>query len=173
MFEIEYEFREKDLIHFNELRLKNDVELQNTLRRNRLFVPGVLLFIGLFFYVYYVDMKTTLYITVLAIVWSFVSPYFTKTDMRRQIIDRYTEAEKKAMFGVHKLKIEPDYLHEQSPGGKHNTPWVDMLRVERLKDYVHIYTAIDAAIVIPVETIKSGDLKAFVKQAESMIERLG
>jgi hypothetical protein len=77
------------------------------------------------------------------------------------------------MFGIHSLKIEPEYLLEKSPGGKHKTAWSDILRVERHKEYVYIYVDIDAAIVIPRETVKSGDLKAFVKQAESLIDRLG
>ncbi len=172
MFEIEYEFREQDLVHFNEMRLKNDLEMQKTIRRNRLMVPGIMLFIGLFYYVYYVDMATTAYITILALIWGIVSPYFMKMDMRRQIMNNYTEAEKKAMFGIHKLTIDQDYLLEESPGGKNKTPWSEMLRVDHLKDYVHIFIAIDAAIVIPRETVKSGDLKKFAKQAASMIERL-
>ncbi len=78
------------------------------------------------------------------------------------------------MFGIHSLKIEPEFLQEKSPGGKkHNTPWKELLRVERHKDYVFIYVDIDAAIVIPRETVKKGDLKAFAKQVESMIDRLG
>jgi hypothetical protein len=38
---------------------------------------------------------------------------------------------------------------------------------------VFIYVDIDAALVIPRETVSKGDLKAFAKQAEGMIERLG
>lgn len=172
MFEIEYELREEDLLHFNEMRLKDDVEMQKTLRKNRLLVPGIMFFIGLFYYIFYVDMMTTAYITILALVWMIVSPYFLKMDMRRQIMNNYTEAEKKAMFGVHKLTIDQDYLLEKSPGGSSKTPWADMLRVDYLKDRVHIFIDIDAAIIIPVETVKSGDLKKFAKQAESMIDRL-
>lgn len=173
MLEIEYEFREEDLVHFNELRLANDLEMQKKIRQNSLFVPGVMLFIGLFYYIYYVDMMTTAYITVLAIAWAFASPFIMKIDMRRQFFNKYTEAEKKAMFGIHTLTIEPEFLQEKSPGGKHKTPWQDMLRVERHKDYVYIYVDINAAIVIPRATVAKGDLKAFSKQAEGMIERLG
>lgn len=173
MFEIEYEFREKDLIHFNEMRVAENEALQKKMRQNRMLVPGVMLVIGLFYYVYYMDMMTTAYITLIALAWVFVSPFYLKYDMRRQIFKNYTADEKKGMFGIHQLKIEPEYLFEKSPGGKHKTPWNEMLRVEKHKDYVYIYIAIDAAIVIPRETVKTGDLKAFVKQAESMIERLG
>ncbi|MDD1621619.1 MAG: YcxB family protein [Methylococcaceae bacterium] len=173
MLEIEYEFREQDLVHFNELRLADNLEMQKKIRQNRLLVPGVMLVFGLFYYVYYVDMMTTAYITLLALGWGIASPFIMKIDMRRQFFNKYTEAEKKAMFGIHSLTIEPEYLQEKSPGGKHKTPWSEMLRVEKHKDYVYIYVAIDAAIVIPRETVKKGDLKAFAKQVESMIDRLG
>ena len=173
MFEIEYEFREEDLVNFNELRLKNDPEMQKTIRKSKMMVPGAMLLIGMFYYVYYGDMKTTAYIAVLAVAWGVVSPYVLKMDMRRQFLDKYTEKEKLDLFGLHTLKIEQDYLAEKSPGGKHKTYWKDMLRVDYVDKYVHIFIDLDSAIVIPVETIKSGSLEKFAEQAESMIERLG
>jgi hypothetical protein len=132
-----------------------------------------MLVFGMFYYVYYVDMKTTAYITLLALCWGIASPFIMKIDLRRQFFDKYTEAEKKAMFGIHQLRIDHEFLLERSPGGTHKTPWSEMLRVERHKDYIYIYIYIDAAIVIPRETVTKGDLKAFVKQAEGMIDRLG
>ena len=173
MFEIEYEFREEDLVHFNELRLKNDPEMQKTIRKSKLLVPGAMLLIGMFYYVYYGDMKTTAYIAVLAVAWGIVSPYVLKMDMRRQFLEKYTEKEKLDMFGRHTLTIEQDHLAEKSPGGKHKTYWKDMLRVDYVDKYVHIFIDLDSAIVIPVETIKSGNLEKFAEQAESMIDRLG
>jgi len=171
MLEIEYEFREEDLVHFNELRLKDNPELQKKIRQNRMFVPGVMLVFGLFYYVYYVDMVTTAYITLLALGWGIASPFIMKLDMRRQFFNQYTKDEKKAMFGMHSLKIEPEHLLEKAPGGKHKNPWSEILRVEKHKDYIYIYVDIDAAIVIPRATIKSGDLKTFIKQVETLIER--
>lgn len=173
MFEIEYEFREEDLVNFNEMRLKNDPEKQKTIRKSKLLVPGAMLLIGMFYYFYYGDMTTTAYIAVLAVVWGVVSPYVMKMDMRRQFIEKYTEKEKADMFGIHTLKIEQDHLAEKSPGGKHKTPWKDMLRVDYVDKYVHIFIDLDSAIVIPVEAIKSGDLEKFSDQVEKMIERLG
>ena len=174
MLEIEYEFREQDLLYFNELRLKGNEELQKKIRQNRLFVPGVMFFIGLFYYVYYVDMTTTAYITLLAAAWGIGSPYIMKMDFRRQFFSQYTAEEKKALFGMHTLRIEPESLFEMGPSGKKvRLPWQDMLRVEKHKDYVFIYVDLYEAIVIPRATIKKGDLKAFTKQAEGMIERLG
>jgi hypothetical protein len=172
MYEIEYEFREEDLVHFNELQLKNDEQLQKSIRNRKLLVPGVMLLVGMFYYIYYVDTITTAYIALLAIAWAAINPYVTKMDMRRQFLGKYTDKEKADMFGKHTLKIEQDYLAEQSPGGKHKSYWKNMLRVEYLEDYVHIFVDLDSAIVIPIETVKSGDLDKFSSQAESMIERL-
>lgn len=172
MYEIEYEFREEDLVHFNELQLKNDEQLQKSIRNRRLLVPGIMLLVGMFYYIYYVDTMTTAYIALLAIAWAVINPYVTKMDMRRQFLGKYTDKEKADMFGKHTLKIEQDYLAEQSPGGKHKSYWKNMLRVEYLEDYVHIFVDLDSAIVIPIGTVKSGDLDKFASQAESMIDRL-
>ncbi len=172
MFEIEYEFREEDLVHFNELRIKDDQLLQKDITKNRLLVPGVMLLIGLFYYIYYADMMTTAYIAFLAVGWSIMTPYVTKMDLRRQFLSKYTDKERLDMFGIHKLRIEQDYLAEQSPGGKHKNFWKDMVRVDYLEKYIHIYLDLDSAIIIPKETLKSGDLQKFAKQSESMIERL-
>jgi len=172
MYEIEYLFREEDLVHFNELCLKNDIELQKSLRKHKMVVPGIMLLIGLFYYIYYADMMTTAYITLLSVGWGIFSPYAIKMDMRRQFLEKYTDKEKADIFGLHSLKIEQEYLSEKSPGGKHKTPWKDMLRIDYLDKYVHIFIDLDSAIVIPIETIKSGDLKKFSEQAESMIDRL-
>ncbi|NBV75835.1 MAG: YcxB family protein [Methylococcaceae bacterium] len=120
MLELEYEFREKDLVHFNEQRLASNVDMQKKIRQSSMLVPGVMLVFG----------------------------------------------------RIHTLTIEPEFLLEKSPGGKHKTLWKEMLRVERHKDYIYLYVAIDAAIVIPRETVTKGDLKAFAKHAESLIDRL-
>ncbi len=173
MFEIEYEFREEDLIHFNELQLKNDIEMQKNIRKNRIYVPAIMMLIGLFYYVSYGNTMTTIYITLLAGGWAIVSPYTMKVDMRRQMLEKYTIAEKEGMFGLHTLKIEADHLAEKSPGGKHKTPWKEMLRVDYLEKYVHIFVDLNVAIIIPIETVKTGDLKKFAEQAENLIDRLG
>lgn len=173
MFQIEYKFREEDLLYFNEQRIKVDPILQQAIRKNRLFVPGVMLIIGLFYYIYYADMMTAAYVAVLAVIWSFVSPYVMKLDMRRQILEKYTEAEKKSMFGDYKLSIEPDYLLEKSPSGKHQMTWYELVRVEYVEKYVYIYIDLNTALIIPVETMISGDLEKFAEQVEDMIDRLG
>ncbi|NOQ34583.1 MAG: YcxB family protein [Methylococcaceae bacterium] len=172
MFEIEYELREEDLVQFNEMRLKNNSDIQATLRKNSMFVPAVMMFIAMFYYFYYDDMPTTIYVTVLAVGWGIVSPYIIKMDMRRQILEGYKKEEREAILGEHKLVIEQDDLLDKAPGGKHRMPWEDMVRVEYVKNYVHIYTDLDSAIIIPVKTLIKGDLEKFADQADKMIERL-
>lgn len=172
MFEIEYEFREQDLVHFNEMRLKNDEEMQKNIHRNRMMLPAALLVVGMFYYLYYADTMTTIYIIFMAVAWFFTSPYVMKMDMRRQFLEKYTEQEKADLFGTHTLKIEADYLAEKSPGGKHKNYWKNMVRVEFSEEYLYVYLELNAAIIIPLETIKSGDVDKFAEQADSLIERL-
>lgn len=172
MYEIEYELKEEDLIYFNELLLKDNQELQKNLRKNRLFVPSIMFFIGLFYYFYYGDMITTAYISLLAVGWGIISPYMMKMDMRRQFLESYTETEREGMLGEHLLRIDQNELFEKSPGGKHKTPWRDMLRVEYLEKYIYIFVSMDSAIIIPLDTVKNGDVDKFAQQAEDMIDRL-
>jgi len=174
MFEIEYEFREQDLIHFNEmLYMKND-EIQQNIKKNRWIVPGIMGLIGAFYYFYYADMKTSIYIIAIATLWALFSPKIMRLDFHRQILKSYTDKEKKAMFGTYTLTIDPanpKFLQEKSPSGKHKMAWDELVRVEYGKRYVYIYITLNTALVIPVDTVKSGDLEAFAEQADKMIER--
>lgn len=174
MLEIEYEFREEDLIHFNELQISRSEEIQKNIRKNRLIVPGVMALIGLFYYMYYRDIMSAGYVMLFAVLWSLLSPRILILDMRRQILTNYTDKEKVNMFGIHTLTIDPanpKYLLEKSPGGKHKMAWEDMVRVEYGKRYVYIYLDLKTALVIPVDTVKKGNLEQFAAQAEKMIER--
>ncbi len=173
MLEIEYEFREEDLIHFNEIQFTRSEEIQNSIRKNRLIVPGIMVLIGFFYYIYYGDMKSSGYILVLAVLWAVLSPKIMMLDFRRQILTNYTDKEKVNMFGTYTLTIDPanpKYLFEKSPSGKHKMAWEDLVRVEYGKRYVYIYISLNTALVIPVETVKKGNLEQFAAQAEKMIE---
>ena len=93
MFEIEYEFREEDLIHFNEIQLMRSEHIQSNIRKNRLIVPGVMLLIGAFYYFYYQEFMSAGYIVILAILWALLSPKIIMLDLRRQILKNYTYKE--------------------------------------------------------------------------------
>jgi hypothetical protein len=174
MFEIEYEFREEDLIHFNEIQFMRNEEIQSNIRKNRWIVPGIMGLIGSFYYFYYGDMASSGYIVVIAILWALLSPKIMMLDLRRQILKNYTAKEKLNMFGTYTLTIDPEnanYLLEKSPSGKNKMAWSELVRVEYGKRYVYIYINLNTALVIPVETIKRGNLEQFAEQAEKMIER--
>ncbi|PKM11363.1 MAG: hypothetical protein CVV13_09570 [Gammaproteobacteria bacterium HGW-Gammaproteobacteria-3] len=174
MFEIEYEFREEDLIHFNEIEFMRSDEIQKSIRKNRLIVPGMLALIGAFYYFYYHNFMSAGYAIGIALLWSLLSPKIIMLDLRRQILNNYTPKEKINLFGAYTLTIEPQFLLEKSPSGKNKMAWSELVRVEREgKRYVYIYISLNTALVIPVETVKKGNLDEFVGQAEKMIERLG
>jgi hypothetical protein len=174
MFEIEYEFREQDLIHFNEMQFMRNEDIQNNIKKNQWIVPGLMGLIGAFYYFYYGDKYSAGYIIVIAMFWALLSPKIMMLDLRRQILKNYTNKEKINMFGMYTLTIDPanpNYLLEKSPSGKHKMAWGDLVRVEYGKRYVYIYINLSTALVIPVETVKKGNLEQFAEQAEKMIER--
>ncbi len=171
MFEIEYEFREEDLIHFNELQLMRSEEIQSNIRKNRLIVPSIMLLIGAYYYFYYHNLMSAGYIAFVAVLWGMLSPRIIQLDLRRQILTNYSYKEKNSMFGMYHLSFDKDFLIDKSPSGRHKTPWADVLRVEYVKRYVFIYMGLTTALVIPVETVKSGNLEEFAEQVEKMIAR--
>ena len=171
MQEIEYEFREEDLIHYNETQLKNSTELQKSIRNSRMILPGILSIVGIYYVSYLGDTLTGIYIFLLAVGWSFTSPMVMKYDMRRQILRNYTDKEKLNLFGHYRLSIDPQMLTERSPSGKNKMLWKDLLRVEYGEKYVYIYIDVNSALIIPVETVAEGNLEAFAEEAERMIEK--
>ena len=173
MLEIEYEFRERDLVHYNELQIDQSEDLQKKLKRNRLFFPGMLAIFGLFLWSYYSDYRTALYIVTISICWAIVIPQVIILSFRRQILKSYTEKEKLAMFGQYTLRIDPKALAEKSPSGKNKMPWKTILRIEHIRDYIHIVLENGAALVIPIETISEGNIEEFSKQVKKMIDLYG
>lgn len=174
MLEIEYEFLEEDLVNFNEAQFMKSKEIQDNINRNRWIFPAIILLIGAFYLYYYGDKASTAYIAGIALLWAVLSPKIMLYDLRRQILGKYTAAEKKNMFGTYTLSIDPanpSFLLEKSPSGKHKMPWAELIRVEYGKRYVYIFITLDTALVIPVDRMKKGDLEKFAEQAGKMIER--
>lgn len=174
MLEIEYEFREDDLIHFNEMRFMQTDEYRNQIKKNRWIVPGIMMLIGTFYYYYYGDLKASGYIVLVAVLWALLSPKIILLNIGRQVLKTYTYKERKDMFGTYVLTIDPanpNFLHEKSPSGKNKMAWSELVRVDYGKGYVYIYLDLATALVIPEATLKTGDLQAFAKQVEKMIER--
>ncbi|WP_428355097.1 YcxB family protein [Methyloprofundus sp.] len=173
MLEIEYEFGDKDLVHYNELQIDKSEDLQKKLKRNRLVFPGVLALFGLFLWVYYSDYRTALYIVTISICWAVVIPQIIILSFRKQVLNSYTKEEKDAMFGHYTLRIDPKALAEISPSGKNKMPWKTILRIEHIRDYIHIVLDNGAALVIPIEKVTSGEVKDFSRQVKKMIDLYG
>lgn len=176
MFEIEYEFRDEDLIKFNEIRFTQTDEYRNQIKKNRWMVPGVMVLIGTFYYYYYGDVKAFGYISLVALLWAVLSPKILLLNVGRQINKTYTDKERKNMFGNYVLTIDPanpNFLLEKSPSGKNKIAWNELVRVDRARGYVMFYFDLTTALVVPEATVKRGDLNAFAKQVEKMIELHG
>jgi hypothetical protein len=173
MLEIEYEFREKDLIHYNEKQFESSPDVQKRYRQNRLIVPGIIVIIGMFYWSYYGDKISSLYVILLGLGWALVSPSVLRWDLRRQVLINYSDKEKLAMFGQYKLTIEPKALLEKSPSGKNKMEWKELLRVEQDEKYLYIYVDVGTALIIPRETVSKGNLDEFAKQVDDLIERFG
>lgn len=174
MFEIEYEFREQDLVHFNESRYMKTEEYHNDMKKNRLIVPGIIGLISAFYYFYYKDINTSVYIVIIGVLWAWFVPKTIMSRWQRKLLDSYTEKEKVNMFGTYTLTIDPEnpgFLLEKSPSGKHKMAWKDLVRVEYATRYVYIYIDLNTALVIPVETVNKGNLEQFAEQTEKMIDR--
>ena len=173
MLEIEYEFGDRDLVHYNELQIDQSEDLQKKLKRNRLVFPGILALFGLFLWVYYRDYRTAIYIVTISVCWAVVIPQIIILSFRKQILKSYTEKEKAAMFGHYTLRIDPKVLAEKSPSGKNKMPWNTILRIEHIRDYIHIVLDNGAALVIPIEKVTSGNVKDFTRQVKKMIDLYG
>jgi len=158
------------------MRFKQTEEYKSQIKKNRWIVPGIMLLIGTFYYYYYVDLKAVGYIALVAVLWAWLSPRIILLNVSRQILNSYTEKEKKNLFGTYVLTIDPEnpnFLHEKSPSGKNKMAWSELVRVDYAKGYVYIYLDLSTALVIPEATVTKGDLQAFAKQVEKMIEMHG
>ena len=174
MLEIEYQFREDDLIRYNELQYKNNEDYLKNMKRNRWIFPGILALVALFYWTYYGNIEQALYILVVAVLWMLVTPLGINYQMKHNVISSYTEKEKNNMFGKYRLFIDPkdpNFLQERSPSGKNKIEWKEMLRVDYEKEQVHYVLDTGVSLIIPVDTVSKGNLEKFSEQVEKLIEK--
>lgn len=170
---IEYELREKDLIAFNDHQFSRSPNAQRTMRKYRYGIPAFLVASGLLFWIVYDEWYSALYVTALALLWILVIPKFVRWDIRRTALKQYSDKQKADLFGSYRLRAEPQALHEHAPVGRSKIPWDEVLRVELEKDYAFIFVDVNSALIIPKETITSGDLHEFVGKVDEYIEHAG
>ena len=174
MTEIQYEVREKDLIAFNEHLLANQERIQKTLRRHQAMIPGVIAILALLLFFYFKDIPSAAYVILIAMGWGLGVPFYLKWNMRKQIRQMYSEEEKTCILGRYTLKAEKDSLVEVSATGESKRPWKKVLRVEVEKKYVFVFVSLDAALIIPRDTLDKGsNLHEFVKTVDERIEQAG
>ncbi len=174
MTEIQYEVREKDLIAFNEHELGNSVPIQKTINRHQAIIPGVAAAIALLLFFYFKDIPSSIYVILIAIAWGLGVPFYLKWNMRKQIRQKYTEEEKANAIGRYTLRADKDSLVEISASGEERLSWKKVLRIEKEKKYVFIYVSLNAALIIPIDTVAKGsNLGEFVRKADEYIEQAG
>jgi hypothetical protein len=174
MTEIQYEVREKDLIAFNEHLLANSERIQKTIRRHQAIIPGVIAAIALLLFFYFKDIPSAIFVILIAMGWGLGVPLYLKWDMRKQLREMYSEEEKTCIIGQYTLRAEKDNLVEVSANGESKLRWKNVLRIEVEKKYVFVFVSLDAALIIPRDTLAKGSsLHEFVKTVDERIEQAG
>jgi len=174
MQEIEYQFNEENLIHYNESQYKNNEDYLKNMKRNRWMYPGFMAMVALYYGVYENNIEQGIYIAAFAVVWMFVTPWVINWQMKQKILDSYTEKERNDMFGEYRLFIDPkdpNFLQERSPSGKNKVEWKEMLRVEYEKKQVIFVLDTGVVLIIPVESVTKGNLEKFSEQVEMLIDK--
>jgi|GEM_PF-3797580 len=114
MTELEYTLKEKDLMAFNEHQLQDAEHVQRALRRNQAIVPGIIVVIALFYWFYYQDVLSAIYIAMIGVAWGLLVPVYIRWNLINQIKAKYTDKEKARIFGDYTLRIQPNHLVEVS-----------------------------------------------------------
>ncbi len=170
MTELEYTLKEKDLLAFNEHQLQDAKHIQRTLRRNQAIVPGIIVVIALFYWFYYQDALSALYIALIGVAWGLLVPIYIRWNLMTQIKAKYSDEEKERILGDYTLRIQPNHLVEISNNGEVKIAWADIMRLETTKNYAFIYLDVDSAIIIPRKGVNNGDIHEFVAEADERIE---
>jgi YcxB-like protein len=170
MTELEYTLNEKDLLAFNEHQLQDAEHVQRALRRNQAIVPGIIVVIALFYWFYYEDVFSAMYIALIGVAWGLLVPVYIRWNLISQIKAKYSDEEKERILGDYALRVQPNHLVEISKDGEVKTAWADVLRLETTKNYAFIYLDVDSAIIIPRKGVKNGDIHEFVAEADERIE---
>ena len=170
MTELEYTLKEKDLLAFNEHQLQDAEHVQRAVRRNQAIIPGIIVIIALFYWFYYQDALSALYIALIGVAWGLLVPVYIRWNLMGQIKAKYSDEEKERILGDYTLRIQPNHLVEISNNGEIKTAWADIMRLETTRNYAFIYLDVDSAIIIPRKGVKNGSIHEFVAEADERIE---
>ena len=79
----------------------------------------------------------------------------------------YREGSNRSSLGKQRLRIEDDVLVEISDYRETRTKWAGVEKIESTDSYTFVYTGSVMAIVIPKESVTSGDYDQFVDALRS------
>lgn len=170
MNEIEYELRDQDLLAFSDHQIRQTKALKKRRQRHQSTIPALLVAISLFLLFYYQDAVAAAYVGVIALAWGILVPAYLRWTTRKQLLAMYSDEDKRRILGRYRLSVAKDVLVEKKLDGEESRiPWSEILRIELTDKYAFIFVAIDAALIVPRATIKSGKLRDFVQAAGERI----
>ena len=170
MVELQYKLSERDLIAFSEYDVKDDSDLQKQVRRHSTSIPGVLCATALFYWFYFEDVVTAMYVGVVGVAWGFLAPMYFKKDFRRKVIGLFSDEDLERILGEYKLKIEKKALVEISPQGESRILWKDILRLELTKKHGFLYLDAHEALIVPLDKLSHDAIVEFADVVDERIE---
>ncbi len=170
MTEIQYTLKEKDLAAFNEYQLKEAKDIQRSIRRHQAVVPGMIVTIALFYWFWYQDVFSAIYIAMIGVGWGMLVPAYIRWNLMSQIKAKYSDEDKQKILGDYTLRIQPKQLVEISNNGEVRTAWADVLRLETTRNHAFIYLDVNSALIIPRKGVSKGKILEFVSEANERIE---
>lgn len=167
MSEIEYELREKDIRHYNDIKLVNNPEFKKSMTQNQAIIPGALSAIAFFYFIYYQDFRTGIIIGIFGVLWGLLIPAYLRYSSWKQVRSKYSDEDLKNIVGKRTLKAQPGRIVEIKDGKETTIPWRDVMRIEvdKGKTYGFIYFDHNAAMVIPKKTVKGAKFMDFMVHA--------
>lgn len=165
--EIEYELREKDIRHYNDIKLVNNPDFKRSITQNQAIIPGAMSVIAFFYFIYYQDFRTGIIVGSIGVLWGLLIPAYLRSSSWQQVRSKYSDQDLKNILGKRTLKVQPGRIIEIKDGQETTIPWRDVMRIEvdKAKTYGFIYFDHNAAMVIPKKTVKRAKFMDFMVQA--------
>jgi hypothetical protein len=170
MSKIEFEVRDKDLIKFTTYNYRQHPKVQKMFSRNQFLYPFILGLVVIYMYALLGNTTYALPLALVTICWAIFIPMYLQYNLKSQAEALYSEEEKLNLLGPHTFKAEDKHLHGVFPGNETRIRWKDIARAELQKGYLYLYLDTDRALIIPKETVSSGDFNEFLNAVEKHLQ---
>ncbi|ORU91828.1 MAG: hypothetical protein A6F72_03615 [Cycloclasticus sp. symbiont of Poecilosclerida sp. N] len=159
---VTYIVRKIDLLEFNEFHAKMNGGYGKSITRHRIIWPGIIAFIALFIVMSSQDARLGIYIITGAFVWSLGVPALLQKKFHQHVAEQLSADVLEKSTGEFTLKNTDSGLLEIKPNGEELLEWGKILKIEKSKRYVFLYTGEASAIIIPKETVsEASDFNVF------------